>query len=160
LVLAAHNYESAKKKLPPHGNVRYVGSTAAGALGSQALLLGYMEEQNLQGLVDINAHWPDNSNKTARTTPLPLLRCPDPSSIPQLNVMDLNPEVDEENMLRCHYAGNMGARPGPNEDGQTGTGCSPSSGGKGGGGSTAFVWPELSYTQHACGDRAGGYGEG
>src|SRR6476660_1209413 len=76
LVLAAHNYESAKKKLPPHGDVYAVGSRTAGALSSQARLLPYMEEQSLHGLVNQDYHWRDDQNKTARFTPLPFLRCP------------------------------------------------------------------------------------
>src|SRR5437762_14058349 len=55
LVLAAHNYESAKKRLPSHGDVTYDGKTWKGALSSQARLLPYMEEQNVQNLVDQNA---------------------------------------------------------------------------------------------------------
>ena len=45
LVLAAHNCESALKKLPAHGDVTYDGKVWKGALSSQARLLPYMEEQ-------------------------------------------------------------------------------------------------------------------
>src|SRR5436305_12064897 len=37
--LAAHNYESAKKKLPPHGDVHYVGATPTGGFSAIARLL-------------------------------------------------------------------------------------------------------------------------
>src|SRR3954467_6199381 len=57
IVLAAHNYESARKKLPPHGDVHYVGTTPTGGFSAIARLLSYMEEQNVQGLVHLEAHW-------------------------------------------------------------------------------------------------------
>ncbi len=57
----------------------------------------------------------------------------------------------ELNLLRCHYVGNMGARPGPNRDGHTGTGCPVS--GRGGG---TFGYPESTYTQFDCTVRTGG----
>src|SRR5262245_23391415 len=54
LVLAAHNYEAAQKRLPSHGDVTYDGKVWKGALSSQERLLPYMEEENVQKLVDQN----------------------------------------------------------------------------------------------------------
>src|SRR5262245_10817630 len=58
LVLAAHNFESTKKKLPSHGDVTYFASENryAGGFSSQARLLSYVEEQSLHNLVDQNRH--------------------------------------------------------------------------------------------------------
>lgn len=155
LTLAAHNYESAHKKVPSHGDVTYDGKVWKGALSSQARLLPYMEEQNLQNLVDQKAHWRDSTNATALRTPLPFLRCPSgkQSQLTYINERD-NPGTAQENSLQCHYVGIMGARPGPNQDGNLdGSGwCSPSGGGKGGGGS--LTWPETTYTQWACAPRS------
>ncbi|HEX6963622.1 MAG TPA: DUF1559 domain-containing protein [Lacipirellula sp.] len=152
LVLAAHNYEAALKKLPSHGDVTYDGTSWKGALSSQARLLPYMEQQNLLNLVDPDAHWRDSSNAVAFRTPLPFLRCPS-SKETQLTFMNVRDTgTSEENSLQCHYVGIMGARPGPNRDGAVDPWCSPSSSGKGGGGS--LDWPEITYTQWACAARS------
>ena len=71
--------------------------------------------------------------------------------------MNLNPEVDEQNDLRCHYAGNMGARPGPTRQAD-GTlvaqgGCVPPGGSRGGG---TWGWPESTYIQAGCGCASAG----
>jgi hypothetical protein len=103
-----------------------------------------MEQQNMQSLVDQDAHWRAASNTVAIRTPLPFLRCPSGKVI-ELNTMAFNPSPPpEENNLRCHYVGSMGARPGPNEDGSLGGGCAVS--GRGG----TWGYPESSYTQHSC----------
>jgi prepilin-type N-terminal cleavage/methylation domain-containing protein len=164
LVLAAHNYESAKKKLPPHGDVYAVGSRTAGALSSQARLLPYMEEQSLHGLVNQDYHWRDDQNKTARFTPLPFFRCPSNSRGIEWTYSYYGQDhVDVEKgiNLRCHYVGIMGARPGPSDsrcpdatpDGGTSGWCSSGAGGTRTGGSGALSWPETTYCQHGCSDR-------
>jgi prepilin-type N-terminal cleavage/methylation domain-containing protein/prepilin-type processing-associated H-X9-DG protein len=156
IALAALNYETAQKRMPSHGDVRLLPNGAfGGALSSQARLLPYMEEQAVQNLVDQDAHWRDAVNKVARETPLPFFRCPSGRNI-ELNVMDLNPEVDEQNNLRCHYVGNMGARPGPilHDDGTLSVSidCPSSSGSRSSG---SFDWPMSTYLQHGCGPRDG-----
>src|SRR3989304_3529059 len=105
LVLAAHNYESARGKFPSHGGVAYVDANPRGRRGA--------------------------SGKAIET--------------PYVNARDTG--VREENNLRSHYVGNMGARPGPNRDGTLGTGCRPAGGGRGG---ASWKWPESQYTQRAC----------
>src|SRR3989304_4434500 len=50
LVLAAHNYESARGKFPSHGDVAYVDANPRGGLSALARLLPYMEEQAVQNL--------------------------------------------------------------------------------------------------------------
>jgi prepilin-type N-terminal cleavage/methylation domain-containing protein len=158
LVLAAHNYESSRKKLPSHGDVVYISSlnTWKGALSAQARLLPYMEEQNLLNLVDQDRHWRDSQNAVAFRTPLTFLRCPSAKQLELtfMNVRDTG--RSEENNLKCHYVGIMGARPGPNRDGTVGDGCITGSTGKGGGG--PLTWPETTYTQNACAPRSGSDG--
>jgi prepilin-type N-terminal cleavage/methylation domain-containing protein len=166
IVLAAHNYESARKKLPPHGDVYAVGSRTAGALSSQARLLPYMEEQSVHDLVNQDYHWRDDQNKVARFTPLSFFRCPSNSREMEWTYSYYGQDrVDIEKgiNLRCHYVGNMGARPGPSDSkcpdtipaGGTGGWCgSGTSGGtRGGGGGGALSWPETTYCQHSCTDR-------
>ncbi len=152
LVLAAHNYEATKKKLPSHGDVKYVGNTPTGGLSSQARLLPYMEEQNVQNLVDQNQHWRHANNAKAFRTPLTFLRCPSGRNLELTyrNERD-NPGTAQQNNLKCHYVGNMGARPGPFKNGTSGTGCQKPGGG-------TWTWPESTYIQYACGTRSEGSG--
>ena len=152
LTLAAHNYESATKHLPEHGTVFYKNNTETGALSSQARLLPYMEQQNVQSLVDQNAHWRDSTNRVALRTPLPFLRCPSGKEIERTYINGRDTGVVEETNLKCHYVGNLGARPGPNSDGTIGAGC----GGGSSGGSRqptngpTLNYPENTYTQWNC----------
>jgi prepilin-type N-terminal cleavage/methylation domain-containing protein len=159
IVLAAHNYEGTKKKLPPHGDVQYNAVTKVwrGALSAQARILPYMDEQNVANLVNQDFHWRDNQNLLAFNTPLPFFRCPSakPTELTYMNERD-NPGTARENGLKCHYVGILGARPGPNVDGTAGSGCpAPLAGGRGGG---QFVFPEITYTQWACAPRSSGDG--
>jgi prepilin-type processing-associated H-X9-DG protein len=133
LALAAHGYHNVYGVLPPHGDL-------PPALSSQALLTPYMENQQLQDLVDPMKHWRDNANKVALNTPLTFLRCP---SAPLLqwtgiNARDTGTVVESD--LRCHFVGNMGAR----------AGCAPPAGGRGG---ASWSWPESTYNpQISCSD--------
>jgi prepilin-type N-terminal cleavage/methylation domain-containing protein len=155
LVLASHNYEASRKKIPPHGDVKYVDGTPVGGMSAIARLLPYMEEQSVQNLVDQDKHWRHPNNAIALRTPLPFLRCPSGKATQLTSVNGRDTGVQEENALQTHYVGNMGARPGPNKDGTIGTGCSPSaSTGRGGGGGGSFNFPEDTYTQYACGKSA------
>jgi prepilin-type processing-associated H-X9-DG protein len=73
--------------------------------------------------------------------------------------MNLNPAVPEENNLRSHYVGIMGARPGPTLTSAglvTEPACTPpSSTGRGGGGGV-LEWPATTYIQHNCGGTGSG----
>jgi prepilin-type N-terminal cleavage/methylation domain-containing protein len=156
IALASHNYESAKKRIPPHVELPKAEGVLTNGIGVQAQLLPFMEQQNMQSLVDYTNHWRDGvKNAAAIRTPLPFLRCPSASSS-EWNNLALNPGTPEENLLRCHYVGNMGARPGPNEDNTNGPGCQTAGGSRGGGG--AWGYPESSYTQRVCILRSGGSG--
>ncbi len=164
LALAAHNYASANRRLPSHGDVKIIaGPVWTGALSSQARLLPYMENQDTANLVDQEHHWRDVENEKALTTPLYFLRCPSGPSL-ELNHLAANPwNRLEENLLRCHYVGNMGARPGPvrEADGtlSIAAGCTPTAvTGRGGGGGT-FNWPQSSYLQYSCTTRTGPGGD-
>jgi prepilin-type N-terminal cleavage/methylation domain-containing protein len=160
LVLAAHNYEGARKKLPSHGDVYLKDGATAGGLSSHARLLPYMEDQALLSLVNQDRHWRDIENQRALTTPLPFLRCPSGQQI-EVTLVNVasSGSTSELNNLRCHYPGIMGARPGPTRT-ATGElivqeGCAPSGGSRGGG---TWGWPESTYIQHGCITRAAGSG--
>lgn len=149
IVLAAHNYESTKKKLPSHGDVMIVNGEFRGALSSQARLLPYMEEDAVRNLVDQEHHWRHANNRIALETPLPFLRCPSGKQIELTyrNERD-NPGTAQENNRRSHYVGNMGARPGPNKVAtQPSDGCAPAGGTRG---TVNWEWPYSTYYQHAC----------
>lgn len=153
IALAAHNYESARKRLPPHVEIPDQVGVETNGLSALAKLLPFMEQQNVQNLVDQDRHWRDGRNNIARLTPLPFLRCPSGKPIELTSVMIESAGVtNEENALRSHYVGNMGARPGPNENGAVGDGCATvtSGGGRGGGSSVALEFPETTYTQRNC----------
>jgi prepilin-type N-terminal cleavage/methylation domain-containing protein/prepilin-type processing-associated H-X9-DG protein len=135
VVLAAHNYEATKKELPWHGNLPT-------ALSSQARLLPYMEEQNLLNLVDQDQHWRHANNRIALRTPLLFLRCPSGKAVERTYVNARDTGTIEENNLRSHYVGNMGARPAT---------CNTTGGDRGGGGPWTS-YPEVTYIQKGCND--------
>jgi prepilin-type N-terminal cleavage/methylation domain-containing protein len=150
LVLAAHGYESSKKKLPPHGDNYLKNGVISGGLSVHARLLPYMEEQGLINLVDQSKHWRDPENRAALERPLPFLRCPSGKNVEMTSIGEHVTGLRSENNLRSHYVGILGARPGPNKEPLLGLatgGCPPPSGGRGGG---AFGWPEVTYLQRFC----------
>jgi prepilin-type N-terminal cleavage/methylation domain-containing protein len=127
LSLAALNYESAKKVLPPHGDMPT-------ALSAIARTLPYMEQQAVQNLVNQKAHWRDATNRTALNTSLTFLRCPSgpPIEMTFINGRDTGTMV--ESNLKSHYVGNLGARP------QL---CASA---------TGTIFPDNTYTQYSCTD--------
>jgi prepilin-type N-terminal cleavage/methylation domain-containing protein len=157
LALAAHNYESANKKLPEHGTV-YVKRNAAGnnvetgALSSQALLLPYMEQQNVRNLVNPNFHWRDGENQIAFRTPLPFLRCPSGKEIEWSYVNargdDSRPteaQALQETNLKSHYMGNLGAKGDLCPGGAVGGGRPPTT-------PVVIPFPESTYEFYDCTD--------
>ncbi|MCA9236396.1 MAG: DUF1559 domain-containing protein [Planctomycetales bacterium] len=147
-LIAALNYESARGRLVIHGDVIVKAGQATGALSSQARLMPYMENRAVHDLVDQDAHWRGPTNRVALRTPLAFLRCPSGKEIERTAINARDTGTIEENNLRCHYMGNMGARPGPREDGSS-SGCSPPGGGRGGG---TWPYPSSTYFQDACAD--------
>jgi prepilin-type N-terminal cleavage/methylation domain-containing protein len=176
IVIAAHNYESANTVVPPHGDVYLYtpqGGSArvAGALSSQALLLRYMENQDVADLVDITNHWRDGEqNRIARFTPLPFLLCPSnnkPVEWSYTYVGSDRTDTERGINLRCHYVGSMGARPGPGRNNCPGTtpadswcASNPFSSGGRGSGPAALMYPETTYCQYGCGPRGNTTGGG
>jgi prepilin-type N-terminal cleavage/methylation domain-containing protein len=149
IVLAAHNYETAKKKLPSHGDVWLVDGELAGGLSTLARLLPFMEEQGVQNLVDQDKHWIHGNNWKALETPLPFLRCPSGKNIEITSIGEYaTGRQPEETNLRSHYIANMGARPGPikNPLAQPGDGC--------GNVRKVWSWPEETYLQYSCTQRS------
>jgi hypothetical protein len=134
--------------MPSHGDVKIVNNVFRGGLSSHARIMPYMENQAVINLVAQDYHWRDTQNATALRTPLPFLRCPSATGI-ETNNMALNPPVFEENLLRSHYVGIMGARPGPNSSGTNGSGCQP----QGGTRDSSWAFPFQTYIQNDCSQR-------
>jgi prepilin-type N-terminal cleavage/methylation domain-containing protein/prepilin-type processing-associated H-X9-DG protein len=112
LALGCLNYESANKSFPI-GDER-VGATMGTAAGGplvdtspyavvwHALILNYIEQGNLAGIYNYNAHWSDPSNYAAISVQVPVFNCP---STPH------QPRVDSTTMELP--GGALGADPGP-----------------------------------------------
>jgi prepilin-type N-terminal cleavage/methylation domain-containing protein/prepilin-type processing-associated H-X9-DG protein len=127
LALAALNYESAKNVLPSHGDLPT-------ALSAQARVLPYMEQQAVQNLVNQKAHWREIANQIALNTSLPFLRCPSGTPIEMTYINGRDTGAVKETNLKCHYVGNLGARP---------TLCASA---------TGTVSPDNTYTYYGCQD--------
>jgi prepilin-type processing-associated H-X9-DG protein len=137
--IAAHNYHNTKKQFPPHGD-------PPTHLSSQAQLLPYMENTAVHDLVNQKEMWRHTSNAKAFLTSVTFFRCPSQDVLEWTDMTQQDGYTGgvEQNNLRCHYVGIMGARPGP--------GCTvPVAGGRGGGGATTFSFPESTYSQQGCG---------
>lgn len=145
LALAAHNYESANKKLPEHGTVYMKGGAEAGALSIQARLLPYMEQQNVQSLVDQDQHWRHANNRIALRTPLLFLRCPSGKEIEMTYINSRDTGAVEETTLKCHYVGSLGARPTVCPGGVVAGGRGPST-------PVATPYPDSTYDYYGCTD--------
>jgi len=159
LALASHNYENANKRLPSNGEVWRSDNGWAGGMSVFARLLPYMEEQGVQNLVNQDRSWRDPSNFAAIETPLPFLRCPSGKDVELTSIgAYATGKAPEENNLRSHYVGIMGARPGPLAPYPANAsppppydGCLAPSGGRGGG---TWDWPYSTYLQFACTKRS------
>jgi prepilin-type N-terminal cleavage/methylation domain-containing protein len=174
--IAAQNYHDTKKRLPPHSDWlpgekpetggEYATGGKTNGIGSQAVLLNYMENQQFFNLVNLEESWRHASNQTALKTPMPMFQCPS-ANLPEDVVVggrdiDTPPAYREFNNLRCHYMANLGARPGPHYDGSPSPDCveiGTVSGGRGPG-TVTYTWPQSSYTQfraegNSCNTRSG-----
>jgi prepilin-type N-terminal cleavage/methylation domain-containing protein len=76
LGLAALNYESAQKCLPPSVEINATTNTTAanGAWGVHGYILNYLEEQTLRGLVNINVAW--DLQMPINNLRIPVYSCP------------------------------------------------------------------------------------
>jgi hypothetical protein len=152
--IASQNYHDSEKELPPHSKL-YPSHPADGSngIGSQAYLLNYMENSQFFNLVDFDSHWRDLVNRQALRTYLPLFHCASADDLEDVIVggRDSDPggAPREFSNLRCHYMGNLGARPGPGEDGIKEANCREI-GVTGRGGGPALVWPQTTYVQKSC----------
>jgi len=134
LGIAAHNYHTAKRKIPPH-------ATYPTHLTAQARLLPYMENKSVLDLVDQTKHWSHANNRTAFFTPLPMFRCPSQSRLEWTDMKYVGNA--QETDLLCHYVGVMGARPGPADPGvKNATACT----------GAPFTGPKATYYQVGCND--------
>jgi len=158
LALASHNYEIAKKKLPSNGDVWRAGTEWAGGMSVFGRLLPYMEEQGVENLVDQDRHWQHPNNWPALETPLTFLRCPSGKNVELTSIgAYATGKGPEENNLRSHFVGIMGARPGPVQAAPASATPPPPTdgcvapGGRGGG---TWEWPYSTYLQFACSKRS------
>jgi prepilin-type N-terminal cleavage/methylation domain-containing protein len=154
--IASQNFHDTKKYMPPHSEITDKANDYSNGISSQAYLLSFMENQQFFNLVNLKGHWRDANNRTALTTRMPFFLCPS-AEMPEDVIVGGNSSdpitpVREFNDLRCHYMGNLGARPGPNKDGTVGPNC-VEIGVVGGGRGTSnanLTWPQTTYIQDAC----------
>lgn len=75
IVIGLHHYHDVIKQLPP-GWVADGGPEGVPGWGWGAMVLPYMEQENLHDLIDFKEHIDDPGNAVARTRGLPFYRCP------------------------------------------------------------------------------------
>jgi prepilin-type processing-associated H-X9-DG protein len=104
-----------------------------------------MEQQSVENLVDPKKHWREQQHLLR--IPLTFLRCPSGKEKEMTYINSRDTGVVEETNFKCHYVGNLGARPDT---------CDASSGAAGSrGGGTSAEWttfPELTYESYSCHD--------
>lgn len=102
--LAVINYENAFKRFPP--------SVDKGPYSYLALTLPYFEGKNLHDLIDFSVRWDFATNETARSTPLPFLKCPSQKTVEPMIVFAGTSgfETGVEGELRAHYWAVNGAK--------------------------------------------------
>jgi prepilin-type N-terminal cleavage/methylation domain-containing protein/prepilin-type processing-associated H-X9-DG protein len=76
--LALHSYHGVYKRFPPgyHSGVATDGSDTGPGWGWATYLLPYLEQRPLYTLINLDADIGAPVNAAARTTPLPIFRCP------------------------------------------------------------------------------------
>lgn len=75
--LALHNFHDTNKCFPPSGwTMAGSGNPAGKYVGWRAMILPFVEQQNLQKLYDFNVHWWEGANLNAAVYPVPLFECP------------------------------------------------------------------------------------
>jgi prepilin-type N-terminal cleavage/methylation domain-containing protein len=108
--IACMNYHDAQGTFPLASSL---GPPTAG-LGTMmsyvAQILPYVEQQNLQNLVDLKLNWANVKNKRARETPLPSFRCPTQEPT-EPTYVEPSSSVITDSELRVSYHGVMGAAP-------------------------------------------------
>ncbi len=164
--LAALSHESAKSRLPSNGDVWFSDGALAGGISVFGRLLPYVEEENVRNLVDQTKHWRDQTadlpdKKSPFRTPLPFLRCPSGKAIELTFMNARDGGVSEQNNLRSHYVGILGARPGPVKmPPPAGISETPPFDGCPGGRGNTFSPPFDTYLQFACSKSTSGWTSG
>jgi prepilin-type N-terminal cleavage/methylation domain-containing protein/prepilin-type processing-associated H-X9-DG protein len=105
LSIAMHNHHDTYKRLPPGGlGVANTGEGAVPRLAWSAFVLPFMEQQNLQDLVDLKHSWSWVDSKTnnlvVNEMQVPVFHCPSGITTKQPNT----------NHFTLHYYGNMGPK--------------------------------------------------
>ncbi|MCA9024942.1 MAG: DUF1559 domain-containing protein [Planctomycetaceae bacterium] len=100
--LALHNYESTYTKLPPAMCLTFNGNDW-GEWGPQARLLPYLDQANLQNLVDLSLPYSDPINVPAIDFRVPVYMCPS-----EVNDRTSFPHGPSEPQYPINYAANFG----------------------------------------------------
>ncbi len=81
LGLALHNFHDSRRVFPASGwTVAGPGNPAGKYVGWRALLLPFIEQENLKRLYDFRVHWWEGANLDVAPFPITLFQCP---SVPQ-----------------------------------------------------------------------------
>jgi prepilin-type N-terminal cleavage/methylation domain-containing protein/prepilin-type processing-associated H-X9-DG protein len=105
LGIALHNHHDTFKRLPPGGlGVPTTGEGAIPRLAWSAFVLPFMEQQNLQDLVDLKHSWSwvdaNTNNLVVNEMRVPVFHCPSGTTVNQPNTA----------LFTLHYYGNMGPK--------------------------------------------------
>ena len=100
--LALHNYHSACNVFPPGMCLTFSGAPW-GEWGPQSRLLPYMDQANLQSLIDFSQSYSSLQNRQAIAFRVPFYLCPS-----EVNDVQSFPHSPDEPQYPINYAGNMG----------------------------------------------------
>jgi prepilin-type N-terminal cleavage/methylation domain-containing protein len=98
LGLASHNFEASKRHFPP--------SVGGSSFSYIAVILPYIEGQNIAGLINYKTRFSAQENAPIREIELPIARCPSQDRTEPTQMYDIgltNTYQIEENSLRGHY---------------------------------------------------------
>jgi prepilin-type N-terminal cleavage/methylation domain-containing protein len=106
VVLACHNYESAKKQFP--------AGVGPGPFGYLATTLPYFEGQALESLIDYENRWDHPNNQRMRDADMPFLKCPSQNPVEPMIIfggVGAGAGFEEgEGTQRAHYYAVNGAK--------------------------------------------------
>jgi prepilin-type N-terminal cleavage/methylation domain-containing protein len=139
LGLAALNYDTAMKHFPP--------SVEGPAFSYIAVVLPYIEGQNVHSLIDFSVRWSAPENELMRGTELRFTRCPSQESTEPSQVFPSGLTTDfviEDTSLRAHYYAVNGAKASdscPGTEPFLLTSCGPQSAIRGGHATNGIMYP-------------------
>ena len=108
IVLSAHNYESAQKRLPPSYELDFGGlATGNGSWSIHAQLLPFCEQANAYNQIDFSQAWSDPVNVATGvpTTRIPMYQCPSEVN----DTVRLDTSTGEPKVYPQNYGFNFGS---------------------------------------------------